>query len=174
MATAAFVMMLDAAWNRRNALYIIRSVDWSVLVMFFGLFVWMAGLNATRIPRWIWKNMGLASSRFTNFTSLAILCVFVVICSNIFSNVPLTIIVLEQLQPCTNQLSLVLYLAWCSTIAGNLTLFGSVANLIVAQKSKSSLGYQFSYWTYLKYGFVTTFVIVIIGMVILNGILQLV
>ncbi|XP_041367710.1 silicon efflux transporter LSI3-like [Gigantopelta aegis] len=172
IATATFLMLVDAVLNKRSAFFIIRRVDWSVLVMFFGLFVWMAGFNATRIPRWIWKTMGLSHSKFNSFSSLTILCVFVVVCSNIFSNVPLTIIVLEQLQPCTNQFPLVLYLAWCSTIAGNLTLFGSVANLIVAQKSKTSLGYQFSYWTYLKYGFVTTCFIVVIGMAIMNVILQ--
>ncbi|XP_041367286.1 silicon efflux transporter LSI2-like [Gigantopelta aegis] len=174
IATATFLMLVDAVLNKRSAFFIIRRVDWGVLVMFFGLFVWMAGFNATRIPRWIWKTMGLSHSKFNSFSSLTILCVFVVVCSNIFSNVPLTIIVLEQLQPCTNQFPLVLYLAWCSTIAGNLTLFGSVANLIVAQKSKTSLGYQFSYWTYFKYGFVTTCFIVVIGMAIMNVILQVV
>lgn len=85
---------------------------------------------------------------------------------------PLTIIVLELLIPCVNQLELVLYLAWISTIAGNLTLFGSVANLIVAQKAYSTIGYRLGFFEYLRYGFVTTVVLSALGMAIIYGLLQ--
>ena len=68
--------------------------------------------------------------------NLFLFTVFIAVASNIFSNVPLTVLVLAQLTPCTNQRLLVLYLAWIATIAGNLTLFGSVANLIVAQQAE--------------------------------------
>ena len=60
---------------------------------------------------------------------------FIAVASNLFSNVPLTILVLAQLEPCVPQRALVLQLAWVATVAGNLTLFGSVANLIVAQQA---------------------------------------
>ena len=61
-----------------------------------------------------------------------------------FSNVPLVILIIQELQQlcdkgCDNVDCHVLggvLLAWVSTISGNFILFGSVANLIVAEKSK--------------------------------------
>ena len=58
---------------------------------------------------------------------------FILIDSNIFSNVPLALLVLEQFPRAGDHLNLMLYLTFLSTIAGNLILFSSVTNLIVAQ-----------------------------------------
>lgn len=66
---------------------------------------------------------------------LVLFSIFITVTSNIFCNVPLTILVLEQLKPCEDQQLLVLQLAWITTIAGNLTLFGAVANLLVSQQA---------------------------------------
>lgn len=66
---------------------------------------------------------------------LALFSLFIAVASNLFSNVPLTLLVLAQLEPCGSQRALMLQLAWIATVAGNLTLFGSVANLIVAQQA---------------------------------------
>ncbi|ESP02242.1 hypothetical protein LOTGIDRAFT_224982 [Lottia gigantea] len=168
---ATICLVVDAAMNKRNASVIMGRVDWGVIMMFFGIFVWLHGINTTRIPRWIWKQMGLANADMNDTGTIVILCVFVIFCSNIFSNVPLTIIVLDQLEPCTNQFALVLYLGWCSTIAGNLTLFGSVANLLVAQKAKETLDEPLTFMGYLKYGFCTTMLIVVIGIPIIYALL---
>ncbi|KAK6172089.1 hypothetical protein SNE40_018045 [Patella caerulea] len=171
MLGATIALVVDAAFNKRNASVIMGRVDWGVIMMFFGIFVWLHGINTTRIPRWIWKQMGLADANLDDTQTIIILCVFVIFCSNIFSNVPLTIIVLDQLEPCKNQFALVLYLGWCSTIAGNLTLFGSVANLLVAQKAKETLDEPLTFMGYLKYGFVSTMIIVVIGIPIIYALL---
>jgi len=85
----------------------------------------------------------------------------------------LTLLVLQQVPLTGNHLNLILYLAFLTTIAGNLTLFGSVANLIVAQKAlTSSIKYRFDFWTYFKYGFFTTILFSLIGMAIIYGLLQ--
>ena len=84
-------------------------------------------------------------------------------------------LVLEQVTPEGDHLGLVLYLAFLTTIAGNLTLFGSVANLIVAQKAlTSSLKYRFNFWTYLKFGFISTLLLSLVGMFVIYGLLQLI
>ncbi|CAF3728781.1 unnamed protein product [Rotaria sp. Silwood1] len=107
--------------------------------------------------------------------SLLIFFLFTLIGSNIFSNVPLTLLVLEQVPPIGNHLNLVLYLAFITTVAGNLTLFGSVANLIVAQQAlSSSLKHQFGFWTYFKYGFPTTILFSLVGTFIIYGLLQVI
>ena len=55
---------------------------------------------------------------------------------------------------------------------GNLTLFGSVANLIVSQKSKETLSYRLTFWKFLRFGFITTVPILVIGVIFLYGLLQ--
>jgi len=119
--------------------------------------------------------LGLNSASLTNMKSLLLFYIFTIIGSNIFSNVPLTLLVLEQVPPTGDHLSLILYLAFLTTIAGNLTLFGSVANLIVAQKAfTSSIKHKFDFWTYLKYGFPTTILFSLLGMFIIYGLLQVI
>ncbi|XP_046549924.1 silicon efflux transporter LSI3-like [Haliotis rubra] len=173
MAASALIMAADVALNKTNPIHLIMKVDWNVILMFFGIFVWLGGVNATRVPRYVWKAIGLAGRPIDDAKSIAIFAVFVIFGSNVFSNVPLTIIILEQLQPCANQLDLVLYLAWCSTIAGNLTLFGSVANIIVAQKAKQTLNIPLTFGAFFKYGFLTTLIITIQGIFVIYGLLQI-
>ena len=53
-----------------------------------------------------------------------------------------------------------LLLAWISTIAGNFTLIGSVANLLVAEKARTSAEYNLTFWAYLRFGFVSTLIVI--------------
>lgn len=55
-----------------------------------------------------------------------------------------------------------LQLSWLSTIAGNLTLVGSVANLIVAERAKP--WYLLGFMEYLKVGFPSTLLMITQGM----------
>ena len=55
-------------------------------------------------------------------------------------------------------------MAWVSTIAGNLTLIGSVANLIVAEKAKSCADYNLTFLEYLKFGLPSTIVVLFTGL----------
>jgi Na+/H+ antiporter NhaD/arsenite permease-like protein len=55
-----------------------------------------------------------------------------------------------------------LVMAMASTYAGNLTLLGSVANLIVAESAKK-YGVEISFGTYLKVGLPTTILTVAVG-----------
>ena len=171
VGAALVIITADAVINRRSALHIIHRVDWSIILMFLGIFVWMDGINITRLPRWIWKHLGLAGADYAYISTIAMLSGFVIIGSNIFSNVPLTIIILEQLEPCQDQLRMVLLLSWCATIAGNLTLFGSVANLIVADKTLQTVNFRLTFWRYLRFGLPTSVIIIFVGLLVLNGLL---
>jgi len=87
--------------------------------------------------------------------SAALLSLVTVLFSNLVSNVPAVIL----MQPLVRHLgggdSLWLLLALASTFAGNLTLVGSVANLIVAEQA-STQGIHLGFWTYLKVGLPVT------------------
>lgn len=68
---------------------------------------------------------------------------------NLISNVP-AVLLLEPLIPSYDTQSWLL-LAFSSTLAGNLTLFGAVANLITVEAA-ASLGYRLTFWEYLRFG----------------------
>ncbi len=117
----------------------LHKVDWDLLVMFSGLFILTAGVQKLGILNW-----------FSNFvhTPLSILGVTVLL-SNLVSNVP-AVLLLHQLIPHPDN-QVWLLLAAGSTLAGNLTLLGSVANLIVAE-AVGKLGYQLTFWEHLRFG----------------------
>ena len=69
--------------------------------------------------------------------------------SNLVSNVP-AVLLLHHLIPNPNPQTWLL-LAAGSTLAGNLTLLGSVANLIVAEAAAKQ-GYRLTFWEHLRFG----------------------
>lgn len=59
-----------------------------------------------------------------------------------------------------------LILAMASTLAGNLTVLGSVANLIVVQRARPQV--QISFWEYFKVGAPLTAATIAIGLLLLR------
>jgi len=72
-----------------------------------------------------------------------------VVLSNLISNVP-AVLLLQPLIPHGDTQSWLL-LAAASTLAGNLTLLGSVANLIVAE-AVAKQGHRLTFWEHLRFG----------------------
>lgn len=63
-----------------------------------------------------------------------------------------------------------LLLAWVSTVAGNLSLLGSAANLIVCEQARQSpyLAYTLSFWSHLKFGVPSTLLVTAIGLTLIR------
>lgn len=63
-----------------------------------------------------------------------------------------------------------LILAWVSTVAGNLSLLGSAANLIVCEQARRApiLGYNLSFWNHLKFGVPSTLIVTAIGLALIR------
>ncbi|MBV9386735.1 MAG: anion transporter [Chroococcidiopsidaceae cyanobacterium CP_BM_ER_R8_30] len=118
---------------------ILQQVDWNLLVMFSGLFILTLGTQKLGF-------LGL----FTGLvhTHLGLLGGSVVL-SNLISNVP-AVLLLQHLIPHGDTQSWLL-LAAASTLAGNLTLLGSVANLIVAE-AVAKEGHHLTFWEHLRFG----------------------
>jgi len=58
-----------------------------------------------------------------------------------------------------------LILAWVSTVAGNLSLLGSAANLIVCEQAlRAHPSYNITFWSHLKFGFPSTLIVTTIGL----------
>ncbi|KAK9994533.1 hypothetical protein SO802_024236 [Lithocarpus litseifolius] len=64
-----------------------------------------------------------------------------------------------------------LMLSWVSTVAGNLSLLGSAANLIVCEQARRAphLTYHLSFWKHLKFGVPFTLIVIAIGLTLIHS-----
>ncbi|HEY9074295.1 MAG TPA: hypothetical protein VIN67_09210, partial [Desulfobaccales bacterium] len=96
---------------------------------------------------------------------VALFSAAVVLGSNIFSNVPLVLIVSHTVEKMAHPQFMWLLLALTSTLAGNLTLFGSVANVIVAQGAQRQAPLKFR--DFLRVGIPVTLCTTSLGVLLL-------
>lgn len=168
LGAAVFTMVADTILNCKQSRSVMIDIDWPVILMFFGLFIWLAGFTNTNLPNQIFNKIHKYMDLST-IGGVLLFTVFVIIGSNVLSNVPLVILLIDKIdtfkcgQNDCSQLVGVL-LAWISTIAGNFTLIGSIANLIVAEKARVCSGYKLTFFTYLKFGFISTLLVLFIGL----------
>lgn len=145
----------------------IAQVDWSLLVFFSSLFIVTAGFSATELPNNVWDalksdiDVGTAMGSF-------IYSIIIVIGSNTVSNVPLVLLLGPSIPTLSDPQTSWLLLSYVSTVAGNLTLVGSVANLIVCARAKQS--YLLQFYEYLRFGFPTTLLTTTVGVIIVKAI----
>src|SRR5205823_7050089 len=81
--------------------------------------------------------------------------------SNIVSNVPAVLIFKPFMLHLANPHRSWLALAMSSTLAGNLTVLGSVANLIVVQHARRRL--EIKFWEYARAGVPLTVITLLVG-----------
>ena len=129
---------------------VFREIDWSLLVFFSGLFVVTASIDTSKIGSHLFSLiLPLLQSDLATFSIIS------AVVSNIVSNVPAVLLFKPVVPLLQNANTLWLLLAVSTTFAGNLTLLGSVANLIVAESAKSR-GVKLSFKEYLKAGIPVT------------------
>ncbi len=150
---AAAVLMLDRV--RPEKVY--RSVDWPLLVMFAGLFVVVQAFDSNVVHTWGLERWdALLESPVVLVSGLSVLL------SNLVSNVP-AVLLFKPLMEVMPQKELAwLALAMSSTLAGNLTVLGSVANLIVVENARRA-GTELSFLEYLKVGVPLTILTTLVG-----------
>ena len=108
-----------------------REVNWGLLVLFVGLFVLTGALERSGVV----DELARGAARF-GLHRPAVLTVVAAVVSNLVSNVP-AVLLFKPLIPTLGEPDRAwLILAMATTLAGNLTLLGSVANLIVAEAAR--------------------------------------
>jgi Na+/H+ antiporter NhaD/arsenite permease-like protein len=100
---------------------IYREIDWPLLAMFIGLFVVVAGVDRTALS----ADLLAAAARF-QLERTAVLSAWTAILSNIVSNVPAVLVFKPIVTHLPDPRHAWLVLAMSSTLAGNLTVLGSV------------------------------------------------
>lgn len=133
---------------------VFAEVDFSLLVFFAGLFIITRTIAETEAFASL---LGAAKPYLEQSprAALAFLSGFTAIFSNLISNVPTVMLLKPAVGLFADSSKAWLILAMASTYAGNLTLLGSVANLIVAEGAKKE-GIDLSFGSYLKVGLPVT------------------
>jgi Na+/H+ antiporter NhaD/arsenite permease-like protein len=159
-APPALVAALGAAvllvTRRVEPKLVYEEVDWGLLVFFIGLFLIVAGAERVGLTG---ELLNLASAAGLNRSS--IFTGATVVLSNIVSNVPAVMLLKSIIPQFPNPHSAWLLLAMASTLAGNLTITGSIANIIVVERSKGEV--QIGFWDYFRVGLPVTVVTLLFG-----------
>ena len=134
------------------------EIDWPLLLMFVGLFVVVAGLeHAVLTPE-----AATAIGRL-HLQSAPVLAALTAGLSNVVSNVPAVLVLKPFVAGLPDPQRAWLLVAMASTLAGNLTLVGSVANLIVAQRARR-YGVTIGFWPYFRVGAPLTLLTILFGL----------
>lgn len=135
-----------------------EEVDWGLLVFFVGLFLIVGGAENAGIVGHL-----LHIAEHWNLHNLGVFTVAVAVLSNIVSNVPAVMLLKSMAPTFSNPHTAWLTLAMASTLAGNLTITGSVANIIVVESAKPDT--NISFWDYFRVGFPITVITLVVGWV---------
>ena len=169
---AGFISGLNLSWTalaggavlmvvgRRDTHEVLKLVDWHLLVFFAGLFVVVEALSGTGLPDQIYHRISgvfgtSAANQAWNFAWFSALG------SNFFSNVPFVLLAGKWIGNFSHPDLMWKVMAMATTFAGNLTILGSVANIIVIESARQHV--EFSFWDYARYGIPVTVVTLIAG-----------
>jgi len=178
---AGAMLMLARAMRRRIAgsrstiteteFALVKGVDYTILMLFAGQFVLVGATVDTGLPQTIFRavlgpcaeNLNASAGCMLWFSGL------VMILSNIIGNVPV-ILMLEPLlasQPAHSARDVWIVCAWVATVAGNLTMLGSAANLIVAHAAESLGEHSFTATRMAKFSVLPTIATTAVGLAFL-------
>ncbi len=155
MAALGAAALLISRTTDPGKLY--KEVDWGLLVFFVGLFLIVGGAqNAGIVSRL------MALVRHWNLQRLDVFTVVVALLSNVVSNVPAVMLLKSLVPGFAAPHTAWLVLAMASTLAGNLTITGSVANIIVIESAKPDV--HIGFWDYFRLGIPVTLLTLLLGL----------
>lgn len=157
-AVGGFVCLL--LLHRRDSRLLWVRIDWSLLLFFCGLFIVVEGLAQSGAPAAIFARVPLAGAADGTSGWFRVSGIFLV-ASNVVSNVPFILLIRDQMASLPHPTLGWELLTVASTFAGNLTLLGSVANIIVAESAREIGGIGFV--EYLRVGIPLALVTTAVG-----------
>jgi Na+/H+ antiporter NhaD/arsenite permease-like protein len=133
------------------------QIDWSLLLMFAGLFIIVAGAQHALLGPGIIAALGRL-----HLDQVPVLSGITAVLSNLVSNVPAVLMLKPFVDALKDHDTAWLVVAMASTLAGNFTVLGSIANLIVVQKAAAH-GVAIGFWDYFRVGAPLTIITLAIG-----------
>lgn len=142
---------------------VIRQVDWVLLLFFASLFIVVHGVEKAGLMNQVLDHV----KPVENGAGLAGIHLVSLFLSQIVSNVPFVVVMLPLMKSANSEV-LWLALASASTLAGNATIIGAMANLIVIESAESK-GIKIKFMEFFHIGIVVT----VLTMVLSFGIIYL-
>jgi Na+/H+ antiporter NhaD/arsenite permease-like protein len=133
------------------------EIDWSLLLMFAGLFIIVAGAQHALLSPDI-----IAAVGRLHLDQVPALSAVTAVLSNLVSNVPAVLMLKPFVDALKDHDTAWLVIAMASTLAGNFTVLGSIANLIVVQRAAVA-GVVIGFWDYFRVGAPLTIITLAIG-----------
>ena len=155
VAATGGALLLVQRRHKPSAIY--GDVDWSLLMLFLGLFLIIGGAEQAGITQQL-----LTIAERLNLHNTGIFTGVVTLLSNLVSNVPAVMLLKGLVPQFQNQHMAWLLLAMSSTLAGNLTITGSVANIIVVEKARGEV--HIGFLQYMKIGVPVTLLTLGVGL----------
>jgi Na+/H+ antiporter NhaD/arsenite permease-like protein len=121
------------------------TIDWRLLILFVSLFIVVEGIERSGFAERILHLVGDRTVGHPLF-----LVISSALLSNIVSNVPAVMLFKPLIPSIIDQEKAWLLLAMSSTLAGNLTILGSIANLIVIEGARRRV--KIGFFEYMKIG----------------------
>jgi Na+/H+ antiporter NhaD/arsenite permease-like protein len=143
--------------RRVKSARVYAEIDWSLLLMFTGLFIIVAGAERELLtPRLVEAVGGL------HLNGVPMLTIVTAVLSNLVSNVPAVLLLKPFVVALPDHDRAWLVVAMASTLAGNFTVLGSIANLIVVEKA-ARRGVSVGFWAYFRAGAPLTVLTLLVG-----------
>lgn len=155
VAVAGAATLLVTRRVRPRKVY--AAIDWDLLMLFIGLFVIVSAGERAGFDRRMFdllKPLGVATVAGLSATAA--------ILSNVISNVPAVMLFTKIVPRLPDPGQAWLTLAMSSTLAGNLTILGSIANLIVVEGARRR-GHVVTFWEYARVGVPLSLITIVIG-----------
>jgi Na+/H+ antiporter NhaD/arsenite permease-like protein len=155
VAAAGAAVLLVTRRVRPSKVY--AAIDWDLLMLFIGLFVLVSAGERAGFDRRM-----LTLLKPLGVDTIAGLSATAAILSNMISNVPAVMLFTKIVPQLSDPHRSWLALAMASTFAGNLTLLGSIANLIVVEGARRR-GHDLTFWEYARVGVPLSLITIAIG-----------
>jgi Na+/H+ antiporter NhaD/arsenite permease-like protein len=154
---AASVMLATRRLRPERAFHLL---DWGLLVFFAGLFVVTGSLEAQGWTKLLFDRLAPLAQ-----AGLPLFALITAGLSNLISNVPAVLLLQHLVSAFPDPQRGWLMLAAASTLAGNLTLLGSVANLIMAELA-ARWGVRVTFGAYLRVGVPITLLTLLVAILL--------
>jgi len=165
------------AFSETETEFVIRHIDFPLLLLFMGQFVLIGAVVDTGVPQ---QTFHMTLGNCSDDLSSSLVCIFffsgiVLVLSNIISNVPVILMLYPLLadQPPESVKEVWYICAWVATVAGNLTMLGSAANLIVAQIATRERQFEYNATNVTKFSFIPTIFIAVIGVLVMPQLISM-
>jgi Na+/H+ antiporter NhaD/arsenite permease-like protein len=157
-AKAAIIVGALLLLTRRvKSARVYAEIDWSLLLMFAGLFIIVAGAERELLTPQVVEAVGQL-----HLATIPVLSLVTAFLSNLVSNVPAVLLLKPFVAALPDQDRAWLVIAMASTLAGNFTVLGSIANLIVVEKA-ARRGVVIGFWDYFRVGGPLTTLTLLVG-----------